>query len=259
MLFTLEASSQAAESLPIATERPSVGTAPDVVPSDSLQMESGANVSYSKTDYVADLPEVLTRLGIGHKMELRLTSSNAVYQMAADPGTKHLQFQDMGFGMKVGLTGPNHRMAQSVVLNLSCPTGGPSQSSDTYDPMAILIWQQTLPKGYILTENVELLRTTVDGARRTNWLPNVAVGRAISKRYQWYAEYAPTFAKDASTLHVVDGGLLFSPFRTAQIDVRVGYQNDEAGRHNLISLGYSHRLDGLHLGNLFGRGSASVE
>jgi hypothetical protein len=43
----------------------------------------------------------------------------------------------------------------------------------------------------------------------------------------------------------LDGGFIWNPAPNRQFDIRAGFQNDPAGRHNILSLGYSVRLDGI--------------
>jgi hypothetical protein len=236
---------QSLEVAPIATDRPSVGTAPDITAARSFQIESGMNFAYSSRGHAADLPETLLRYRAGHHVELRFNSTNLIRPMDMSAGWPPMQAQDMAFGMKLGISPPNHMLPQTIVASLGVPTGSAAQSSGSYDPQAIAIWQQALRHGFAITEEVGFFRTLIDGKRQNNWNPSLFVSRAISGRLGWFAEYAPTTAANTATLHVVDGGFLFTPAPVSQIDVRVGYRNDPAGLHNLMSLGYSIRIDRL--------------
>lgn len=233
-------------SLPaISPDRPSIGTGPDIVPLHSLQAESGLNVLYSSSSLVTDLPESLLRFGISQRAELRFGSSNAVWNPSPDPGTHRLQSQDISLGSKVALTLPNHLPPQAVLLTFTCPTGGPSYSSNSFDPTGIFIWEQAAPKGFILTENIGAAYTSTNGVRHTNWSPGISVSRNLAKATAWFAEYAPTASRAQALLEIVDGGLSYSPRSTSQFDLRVGVEHDSTGTHQLLSVGYSHRLDGL--------------
>ncbi len=229
----------------MATDRPSVGTAPDITGGGSLQFENGMNFAYSSKGYAADLPESLMRYGIGHHVELRFNSANLIRPMDMPAGSPFMEAQDMAFGIKVGLSEHNHILPQTVVASLGVPTGSAAQTSGSYDPQLIVIWQQTVRHGFSITEEVGLFHTSVDGSRQNNWNPSLFVSRAFSGKATWFAEYAPTVVADTATLHIVDGGILFTPTPVSQLDFRVGYQNDPAGLHHLISLGYSVRLDRL--------------
>jgi hypothetical protein len=229
----------------ISTERPSVGTTPDITPPHSFQVENGLNVIYSSKAYAADLPESLARLGIGHHLELRLSSANLVHQSDSGQGVSFLQAQDLGFSVKSGIAGQNSLLPQAIVVALSCPTGASTMTSGSYDPSTVLVWHQALRKGFTIIENLSFLRTTINGARKNDWGTGVVVGRAISGKVSWFAEYAPMFAADANALHIFDGGFIYAPQPTSQVDLRIGHQNDPAGLHNFLSLGNSFRVNGL--------------
>jgi len=245
VLSQVPLAAQAIEIEPISTERPTVGTTADITPSRSLQIENGLNVAYSSRAFAADLPENLARLGIGHHLELRFSSANVVHQSDAAQGVGFVQPQDLGFSVKSGLAAPNSLLPQAIVVAFSCPTGASTQTSGSYDPSTILVWHQVSRNGINVTENLLLLRTTIGGVRRNDLGTGVVVGRAISGKVAWFAEYAPMFAADVSALHIFDGGLIYTPRPTQQFDLRIGHQNDPAGLHNFLSVGYSIRVNGL--------------
>ncbi len=233
----------------IATERPSVGTSADILPEHSAQIENGLNAVYSSQSYLADLPESLLRVGIGHNMEMRLTSSNLVHGSDAAVGSSLFEEQDLSFSMKTALARANstYALPQALMVGISCPTGSAAKTSGSFDPSAILIWYQSWHNGLNLTENVSVLRSTTDGVRTDDWGLGVSVGRSFNHKLAWFAEYAPMFAAGAQPLHIFDAGFLYTPNPTTQFDVRFGRQNDPDGLNNILTLGYSFRV------NKFGR------
>ncbi len=241
----------------IATERPAVGAAPEVVPEGMLQVETGVGIGYTKTSYVADFPESLARWGIGHRVELRLMSSNGVYQPNPDAGEKKLQSQDMAFGAKAGMAPANSIVPQAAVMMLNCPTGGAAYTSGTFDPSLIFVWQQIARRGFVLTENIGAVRSTAEDKRKTIWVPGIAVGHEVTHIVAAYVEYAPSFTAGESPIHIVDGGVTYRRTPDSQIDVKVGYQQDATGGRNLFSIGYSRRLDGTALASMY-RGILSL-
>lgn len=68
--FTVGGAAAVAQESPspvISTERPSYGPSPDLIPRGSLQMESGAGVTWQSGTRVIDLPENMMRLGLTDK------------------------------------------------------------------------------------------------------------------------------------------------------------------------------------------------
>jgi hypothetical protein len=236
-----EAAAQEPELPAISTERPTVGYSPDLIPRDSFQIENGSAILYQRENYVADLPESLLRLGLTDRFEARFQVSDLYYNSTGS----RLEGSDMGISGKLLISGPNSWAPKSAVLGLSLPTGGPSETSGSYDPSLFLIWTQTNSRGYFANELAGVTLTTLNGARRAEWAPSIAGGKSLSAKAGLFAEYAPTVMTDRSVTHVVDGGIAFLPMKLEQIDLRVGWQHDSAGSHGIFSLGYSRRVDSV--------------
>ncbi len=230
---------------PISTERPTVGPSPDLIPAGSLQIETGANLSTQGSDYVADLPESLLRIGVSKHWEVRLLASNMTYQPSHAVGASRLGTQDSGISTKVLISGPNSVLPKSALLNLSMPTGGKGITSGSYDPMLAMIWTQTIRHGYFLNEVAQATVTTYYGARRSIWAPSLAGGRSLTAHLTGFAEYAPTPLPDHTVPYAVDGGIAYVAGKLQQFDCRTGYTKDADGLHALISVGYSIRRDRL--------------
>jgi len=228
---------------PISTERPTVGPCTDVIPRNSLQIETGVGAALERNGYTADLPESLLRLGLTNRVEVRFLNSNLTYQRPTNPEVPTLQTADTAFSAKVLLDQPNRIGPRSAILSLSVPTGGVTQSSGSYDPTAAVVWAQSLPRGFSLDEVVQTTLTTLHGARRPQWSPSIAAGYALSGKISLFAEYAPNLFADRNLSYVVDGGFTYAHGKSQQFDVRVGYTTETDARSALISLGYSRRYD----------------
>lgn len=230
---------------PISTERPTVGSSPDLIPRGSLQFENGAGVSLQRNQYVADLPETLVRFGISERVEARFLFSEEIYQGSPGPHISSFQETDPAISVKVGLGKPNQVFPRSAIVSLSLPRGGPSWTSGSYDPALTAIWTQTIRKKYFVNEVAGATLTTLAGARRPSWLPSVAGGRSLSETVTAFGEYAPTVLPDGTSEYVVDGGFALTHKLLTQFDLRAGYLRDSSGYHSLFSVGYSIRRDGF--------------
>ena len=227
----------------ISTDRPTVGSSPDLVPARSLQVENGIGASFQRNHFIGDLPEYLLRLGLTQRVEVRFLFGNEVYQHSNTPHLPSLQTLDPAFSMKISLGKPTTLYPRSAIVSLSFPRGGPSWTSGSYDPGLTFIWTQAFKRGYFLNELVGGTLTTLGDARRMAWAPSLAGGRAISNTITGFAEYAPTVLASGSSEYVVDGGFAVVFQKLHQFDVRGGYINDPAGYHTLLSVGYSIRRD----------------
>lgn len=237
-----EASTQA-----ISTERPTLGSSPDLVPVDSLQVETGLSLNFQRSRFGADLPESLLRYGLTRRLEVRYQTSDAVFASSSLPGQQRLQTADTALSAKFLLKGPNSFAPKSMLAAINLPTGGPAWTTGSADPGLTLIWTQTT-KNYFLNEVAQATLTTVAGARRAAWAPSIAAGRSVTSRLTVFAEYAPTIVASNSLVTVVDGGFTILHGNLRQLDLRAGYLQDSDGRHTLLSIGFSVRRDHLRSG-----------
>lgn len=227
----------------ISTERPTVGSSPELVPARSLQIENGIGASFQRNQFVGDLPESLLRFGIKERVEARFLFGDEIYLRSNTPHLASLQTLDPAFSFKIGLGKPTTLYPRSAIASLSFPRGGPSWTSGSYDPGLAFIWTQAFKRGCFLNEVVGGTLTTLGDARRMAWAPSVAGGRAISRAITGFAEYAPTILANGTSEYVVDGGFAVVFQKLHQFDVRAGYLSDPAGYHTLLSVGYSIRRD----------------
>jgi Putative MetA-pathway of phenol degradation len=249
---------QNAELPTISTERPTVGYSPDMIPAGSFQIENGAGLSQQRGRYVADLPESLVRFGLTNRVEARFLTSDVLYQSSHAAGSDGLESADVTLSAKLLVRGPNSPLPKTAVLALNIPTGGSSYTSGSYDPGLTTIWTQAIAGGYFVNEVAGAMLTTLNGARRAEWAPSVAFGRALSPTLTGFGEYAPTMVPGLCAAHVIDGGLALTRGKLQQFDVRTGYLKDVQGSHALISMGYSIRRDAV-LRSPFGWGRRRIQ
>jgi hypothetical protein len=194
------------------------------------------------TSRCSPTPENLLRYGLTGRLELRFQSSNAVTQHTHSAPSA-LDSQDVALSAKILLSPPNRPWPRSAILALSMPTGSDNQTSGSYDPAAQLIWEQILPRGFSLLEIPALTLTTFDGGRRPAWAASAWLGRSLSPALAAFAEFAPSRSAQGHFAYVVDSGFTLATTPLRQIDLRIGFQRDDAGAHTLLSLGYSFRMD----------------
>jgi hypothetical protein len=84
---------------PIATDRPTVTNSSVVVPSGSLQAESGFLETNSQGQSIADGPETLVRFGVAARTELRFTVPDYFYNLNSGGG-RGSGFGDLAIGVK---------------------------------------------------------------------------------------------------------------------------------------------------------------
>lgn len=227
----------------ISTERPTAGPSPDIVAAGNLQIESGVGFTHQPGFSVIDLPESFLRLGLTDRIELRFLPSNMAVQSEVPHGTSHLQSQDLAFGVKVLVSGPNKLSPKSAILTLSVPTGSFSLTSNSIDPSVDVIWTQAFHRGFFVNEVAQATLTTLYSARRPLWSPSFAAGLPLSSNLTTFAEYAPNILPDDSRTFLVDTGFALVRHNLQQWDLRFGELHDSLGFHASILVGYSIRKD----------------
>lgn len=130
----------AAQAPPLAVERPSFSTPPEVVGPGFWQVEAGLAWERDAVgdDAVGTLtaPNVIVRLGMSRRLELRASTTGFV--SLDGPRARTTSAADVEIGVKYQLTTETGRgVAVSLIPMVSLPTGG-AASSGNADPSVIL-------------------------------------------------------------------------------------------------------------------------
>jgi hypothetical protein len=143
---------------PIVTDRPTVTNSSVVVPSGSLQVETGFLATNNQGQNVADGPETLVRFGIAARTELRFTAPDYYYNLnASGVGSG---FGDSAIGVKEQLGPTPGGFDVSATLFLSCPTGTGGVSSGGYDPGLQVAWSHPLSAKWTIAGMLSLYGPT---------------------------------------------------------------------------------------------------
>jgi len=153
---------------PINTDRPSFTSAPRVVGPGVVQIESGVVAGRDTVDEVTaqtlTAPDVLVRLGLTRRLELRAGTAGWIREDSGRPGQPAtssasdtavaLEYQ-LAFQEGVGLD-------LAVIAGTSVPTGG-AASTGTIDPFVRLVWNRALGAAASLGGTVNWSQPTVPG------------------------------------------------------------------------------------------------
>ena len=240
----------------LVTDRPDQTESAEVLPRGFVQLELGWTFSHEdEGGFEADslsVPEVLARIGLGNRFELRLGWDGIAFDEVEGPG---FAFDDEGagdasIGFKVKLRDERGRSpAIAILAETSVPVGEDGFTSDEFDPSARVSIAHTLSDRLSLGWNVGAsLATDVgdDGAEHTlsSALYTVALGIGISDRTGAFIEFfgeAPLSA-DGGPANSLDGGFtwLFGP--NVQLDAFVGVGLSDAADDFFAGMGVSIRL-----------------
>lgn len=228
-------------SSPIATDRPAVTDSSVVVPLGSLQVENGFTDTAGAGAAVLDGPDSLFRFGVASRTELRLTTPDYFSQSAGPSG-----FGDIALGMKQQL-GPIRGFDISLIATLSLPTGARVISSHGYDPSLQAPWSRALSPNWTLAGMFSVYWPTVNGSREVTGETTFLMDRQLSKNCDAFIEYAGDFPEQGGPRHLAHFGTAFRPTPHQQLDVHVGVGLSSAAVEHFIGVGYSFRLQMIHL------------
>jgi hypothetical protein len=229
-----------AAAAPIATDRPAVTDSSVAVPAGSLQAENGFAETLSQGQRTFDGPEMLLRLGVASKTELRLIAPDYFGQAGSSSG-----FGDLAVGMKQQLGPTPGGVDVSIVLALSLPTGASAFSSHGYDPFVQLPWSRALSSNWTAAGMLSVYWPTAQGRRTVTGETTFLMDRQLTKTWDAFVEYAGDFPEQGGPRHLVHFGTAYKPTLHQQLDLHVGLGLSSAAVDHFIGVGYSFRLQAV--------------
>jgi hypothetical protein len=234
--FLMSTSCLAQEIEPISTDRPRIGSGPELVPVRSLVTENG--IGWTNDDHLSrfDLPETFFRYGVSDRIETRLLMPNA-HISGGDP----TQTDDIQLGVKVRLLPEGARWPIALTTTLSAPTGS-GLSSGGWDPYETFSITHPLPERY--SSSASLVLASVSGdpqGRRLFAQAGFDFGYEVMPHRSVFVEYAPLYdGRQQSGGYTVDGGALWVVRPNIQLDFHVG--RTVVADHSGITLGVGYSL-----------------
>jgi hypothetical protein len=228
----------------ISTDRPSVGTGPDLVPVHRMIEENGITWSTTRGGTTVDGPEMLVRFGVSKDLELRALPPN-FERAPGQPGTEETDF---GVSAKVHLpSAPS--LPVSLIVGTTAPTGSRTVTAGGWDP-----------SGLVTTSHAWSPRFGSFASADVTWAgggpnPRQAVTQLAfdglwntSATVTTYVEAAPLFSTEAhSSGGTADAGVLWVIRREIQLDVRAGRSWTGSTVATVAGVGFSFSARGWGL------------
>jgi hypothetical protein len=215
------------ESQPLVTDRPDFTESALTVPRGRVQLESGATHEETRGGEVDTYGELLVRIGLARRLELRVAANSWLAERpATGSGTDGVEDPALGIKWELARAGDRPSLLSpqaSLILATTVPLGARAVSADEPLPSAVLAlaWETSGPLG--VGSNLGLA-TDIDGeGRYLTGLASVAVGRDLGGAWAGYLEYY-AFLPEGSRPYddSVDAGLTYLVSDDFQLDVRVG-------------------------------------
>lgn len=213
----------------LITDRPDFTESSEVVGHGVIVIETGFTFKgdASQGEQVRSIatPSMLTRIGIGSRLELRLSGDGFVTGWTVGRhGSSKRGYSDLEVGAKVKLL-DGERLDVAMIPSVSIPTRDRHFSSQSYDPAVKLTWATAVSDRTTLAGNLNLSRPW-DGERRYDaHAVSVSLGHDLSRTWGAYGEiYTLTAMRGPGTPAgwTANGGVTRAVGRHLQLDVEAG-------------------------------------
>lgn len=240
----------AQEAAPLVTDRPTQGAAAAVVPTGTMQIETGAVL----TDAGADtrnlsLLTTLVRVGVTSAVEVRAGFAGWTRVTASSADAAVSGFGSPEVGAKVQLaTGANASPSVAVLASALLPIGTDAFRVERVEPSARVAVAHTVAERIGLGYNVgaRFFSTASDAgtATESEGLYTVAAGTGLSDQVGVFVEAfgAIAFSDGAASGHSVNAGVTLLALRTLQLDLSAGLGYAGSANDWFIGCGASVRF-----------------
>ena len=231
---------------PIAPDRPGAATSPSVLDRGVFQIETAFE---SQTVRPVDAPDARTedfptllRLGVGHRVELRL-ESNTVSVAEAVTG-----LADMSIEAKwLALDQPNGAVPSvGFMPAVSLPTGSSQFTAGKVQASLAGLFEWTLHSGTSLTLDANASHAVEESDAPYEWQLGSQAAFQIPLRREWAvggdAFVTAPLVDGSSAPWGLDAGVEYYPNPETQLDVTLIQTMTEPGTTTAVQLGFSRRF-----------------
>ncbi len=214
----------------LETDRPDITESSSVVGAGLWQLESGVLFQSDRMDPVTahdtSLPNVLMRIGVSSRMELRIGGEGFLAESLSTPGSGLATGgSDLELGLKYKFVDQSRAgIDVSVIPLVSIATGSDSFSSGGLDPTVKFVVARDLPRGFGIGGNVIVASITEDSRRFTQTSVRASLGHDLGAGWGgfWELYGASALSRDGGRAWLFDTGVTHSFGKDVQIDVSVG-------------------------------------
>ena len=209
----------------LVTDRPDFTESSEVVGHRVIQIESGLTLEQTdRQTRQLTAQQVLVRVGVGPRLELRFAGDGLVSQTQQTPAG-HVRTSgrsDLEIGGKFKfLAADQAGVDMAIIPFLSLPTASNGFSSNGYDPGFKLTAARDLPRGFGLSGNFNLADVTSADGRGWNREASLSLGHALTGRLGAYWEaYGALDGRRCDC--TVNTGVTMGIGANGQLDVEVG-------------------------------------
>jgi Putative MetA-pathway of phenol degradation len=214
----------------LETDRPDITESSSVVGAGLWQLETGVLFQSDRTDPVTahdtSAPNVLMRIGVSSRMEIRIGGEGFLAESLSTPGSSMATgASDLELGLKYKFVDQSRAGVDiSVIPIISMPTGSDAFTTGGYDPTVKLVLQRDLPRGFGIGGNLIFASITEDNHRFTQTSVSASLGHDLKAGWAgfWELYGASALSRDGGRAWLFDTGVTHTIGKNVQIDVSVG-------------------------------------
>jgi hypothetical protein len=211
---------------PIVTDRPDFTEATDVVGSHRFQLEAGNTFARTGDETSNSLGEVLLRIGLGSRAELRVSPNSYVRTSAAHTAAaEHTAgIEDASLGAKLNIIAAPRGIAPAVALlvGTSLPTGSRAFRHAAPEREAKLALGWSVAERWDLSGNLNYSASTEDGEHVVEQAASLSLGHELTSRLGSYVEAYGFRPRGGDGTQYVNAGVTLQLSNDFQLDARVG-------------------------------------
>ncbi len=236
------------EEEPIVTDRPDFTEGSETVPFQRTQLEVGYTSTLTANSRLHTVGEVLIRVGVTPKTELRFTLNS--FAILNTPGGSTTGFQDIFIGAKWKLTeaqkgyGLFKHPQTSLITSFSIPSGSSSFREHTAQSLFKLCLGWELTPKWEMGVNFNYSYVSQGGDRFDQFATSLTLGYTWSKRistfYEIYGFVPGGFQAGNNTY--TDTGIAYLVDKNTQLDARIGFGLNGIGKDYFLGAGFSRRF-----------------
>ena len=228
----------------LVTDRPDFTESSEVVGHEVVQIESG--LTFEQTDETArqlTAPQLLVRVGIGSRFELRFAGDGFVSQSVQTPGgvVRSGGHSDAEIGAKLRfLDATSAGVDMAVIPFMSLPTASDGFGTTGYDPGFKLTVARDLPRGFGLSGNFNAASVTSAEGRSWEREASLSLGHGLGGAWGAYWEMFGSL-HDGGCDCTLNTGVTRALGENSQVDIEVGHGASGSAQDWFVGVGFAVR------------------
>ena len=212
---------------PVAADRPDFSEGTEHIAPGHWQVEAGATYAQEGDVTSVNVGELLTRVGLTPRLELRFVGNSVVHTRVGH-GPWRWDREDALLGFKFGILDasehPSWTPAFSIIVGSSLPSGTRDLQAPHAQPEVKLLAAWVIDKRVTLTSNVNYARAYTGTRSIDEYSTSASFGFTLTERVGAFAEMFAFAPRDGSgqLRKFANSGMSFRLSPDLQLDARIG-------------------------------------